>query len=375
MENLLSIPNAILFGSLRPWTLSNKGEEKFQHLLNHQLRSVRHNVSDFFTHAITAFKHLQISTEQENVNEFETLAQTIQDIVDANRFLLIQLPVFFNKKTEFYSLLIKNELIGILSVTQDQLKNADEIAIKYKLYHLFERIEGLLSRMSEHTMNDKTNLFVLDTLKLSLFNLHMELVRHYSSYLDFEILSEGELLYLVCPDFETEKDEKTGIAPIIHTFLTESKTRISVEEQAVIKKTEEKEVHNSENKVFIPRQSDFRGAGISPVSYADIRDVSAFTEFEKDLFESNIINEEYEYQKKRGNKEVLAAIYKILIQKNYFRKKNSKNGREFDEFQYRQYLDNRYKVNTAQQFTKCSQDDIQKFKQKHYWIDNIAYCR
>jgi hypothetical protein len=101
----------------------------------------------------------------------------------------------------------------------------------------------------------------------------------------------------------------------------------------------------------------------------------AFTQFEKELFESKIINEEYEFQKKRGNQELLAAIYKILIQKKYFRDINAKNGRAFDACHYRQYLDYRYQVDTSQQFRRCTQDDIQKFKQKHYWIDNIAYCR
>jgi hypothetical protein len=72
---------------------------------------------------------------------------------------------------------------------------------------------------------------------------------------------------------------------------------------------------------------------------------------------------------------MLAALYHILIQKNYFRKTNYKNGRDFDRSHYRQYLDYRYNVDTSQQFRKCKPEDIQSFKYRYSWIDNIAYCR
>lgn len=375
MENLLSIPDSILYGSLRPWTPSNECEDKFKHLLNLHLRAVKHNIADFFKHAITTFKSLQISIEHKNVKEFETLSQTIPDLEFEKKFQIIQLPVYFNKKTEFYSILMRNELIGALSITCEQLKHADEIEINYKLYHLFGKIEALLDRISELTLNGKVNLFILDTLKLCLLNIHVELVRLFSAYLDFEVLSEGELLYLVSPDYEYEKAEKTSISFLIDQFLTESKARVKIEEQVIPVKSVPNKAHLIEKAVFTPRQSDFRGEGKSPVSYADIRDVPAFSKLEIELFDSGIMNEEYEFQAKRGHKEMLAAIYMILIQKNYFRKRNFKRGCDFEEFHYRQYLDVRYQVDTSQQFRKCTQESIEKFKFNHSWIDHIAYCR
>jgi len=78
---------------------------------------------------------------------------------------------------------------------------------------------------------------------------------------------------------------------------------------------------------------------------------------------------------KRGNKEIFAALYKILMQKNYFRKTNIKTGRNFDPCHYRQYLDHRYNVDTSQQFRKCTDEDIQLLKHKNLWIESIEYCR
>lgn len=132
---------------------------------------------------------------------------------------------------------------------------------------------------------------------------------------------------------------------------------------------------NLENKTFAPNQSDFKGKSKSPVQFSDIRNVELFSKFEMELFQSQIIDDNYNFQKKRGNKEMLAALYHILIQKNYFRKVNYKNGRDFDDWHYRQYLDHRYTVDTSQQFRKCSQNDIEGFKYGHTWIDNIEYCR
>jgi hypothetical protein len=375
MENLLSIPNNILFGSLRPWSKLNQEEEKFQYLLNLNLRSNKQNPSEFFKCAISAFKQLNISTEQENIKEFELLSKIKSDKDLIENFLIIKLPVFFNKQTEFYSILLRNELIGILEITFEQLKNADEIEIKYNLYHLFEKLKELLSRISELTFDNKITLFVIDTLKLCLLNIHFELVRHYSEFLDFEILSESEILFFVSPDFEQTKAVKTNISFLIEQFLSESQSKLITEESIISVKLEQEETIILPEPIFIPRQSDFRGSGKSPVSYADIRNVVAFSKFEQELFESKIINSDYEFLVKRGNKEMIAALYKILIQKNYFRKTNIKTGRNFDPSHYRQYFDHRYNVDTSQQFRKCTSEDIQAFKQKHCWIDNIEYCR
>lgn len=127
--------------------------------------------------------------------------------------------------------------------------------------------------------------------------------------------------------------------------------------------------------VFTPKQSDFRGHGKGPVSFSDIRDEQLFAKFEIELFDSGILDVDYNFQKKKGNKEMLAALYHILIQKNYFRKKNFKNGRNYDSWHYRQYLDCRYNVDTSQQFRKCTLKDIEGIKYRYTWVDNIAYCR
>ena len=126
---------------------------------------------------------------------------------------------------------------------------------------------------------------------------------------------------------------------------------------------------------FLPKQADFRGHAKSPVQYSDIRNPLIFSKFEQELFDSEIIDADYNFQKKKGNLKMLAALYKILIQLNYFRKKNYKNGRDFDFCHYRQYLDYRYNIDTSQQFRKCSPKDIAGFKYSHTWIDNIEYCR
>jgi len=149
-------------------------------------------------------------------------------------------------------------LIGTLSVVFEKLKQADEVETKCTLYHLFEKINELLSKTSELTLDDKAILFIINTLKLCLLNLHTELVRHYKEYLDFEVLSEGEVLYQIDPDFEYKKTETVGIAYLIDRFLNENKARVKASEKEIVVPAVKKEAVIIEVQVFIPRSIRFQ---------------------------------------------------------------------------------------------------------------------
>ena len=126
---------------------------------------------------------------------------------------------------------------------------------------------------------------------------------------------------------------------------------------------------------FVAIQSDFRGKSIRSIQFDDIRNVTEFSNFEQNLYKSNLIDANYNFIDFKGNKNLLAALYHILIKQNFFRKNSYRHSKNFEPHHFRQYLDYRYDVDTGQQFRKCSEREIEKFKHKYTWIDNITFCR
>jgi len=373
MNHELNASISILWGSLRPWSKKNQDEEKFRHLLNQNVRKQKNNVGPFFTELINAYNKTGITLEIENIKEFSDLTKIPADSDIIGKITPLELPAFFNKQTEFYTYLIRNEYLGTIIYVYHFSNTKCDIDVRYLIYKIFQQIESILTKINEVAHTDKSTVFIIEILKINLYFIHQELQRLFSVHFDFEILSENELIYRVSPDFLDKKNVPSNVAYFINQYKTSR--QLIIESEVKSEETKEILVEVKPEIKFVTRQVDFRGIGKSPVYYADIKDVEAFSKFEGELFCSKIIDEDYNFIDHKGNKNMLAALYRILIKKNYFRKNSFRHLKNFEPHHFRQYLDFRYNVDTNQQFRKCTDGDIENFKNKHTWIDNIPFCR
>jgi hypothetical protein len=291
----------------------------------------------------------------------------------------------FNAKTKYYNRLIKgfaneycNEVIMLIDHESDKqikkywINDTLQKKLKSRLIKVGEVIKNegfelsqINSRYSQfHQDTDhKTNTYIIQLLKVALIKCYLEIQDQFSEWIDEQLIETDfytQLLFETIPETSCFKlvDRIFIPGPVQENepIIEEIKPKVEVIE-------------------FVPKQSDFRGTGRSPIRYSDIRKPDVFSKFEIELFESSLINEEYNFKDKHGNKNLLAALYIILIEKNYFRRTNTRNSKPFEPHHFRQYLDHRYNVDTTQQFKKCTKEQIASFKYKHTWVDNIDFCR
>lgn len=216
MNTYLSIANNILTGSLRPWSNENQDEEKFRHLLNQKLRQYKENPSSFCRATVKAIDELKIKTENENIEELKELAT-----VEVEKPVVFEIPQFFNKQTEFYSYLIKNTFQCLISGIIEILNSTDDVDSTYKLYQIFNKLEELISISKGVQPEDKSSSMILDILKLNLFITHSILQQRYNQNINFEVLSESEILYQLSPDFESETRDKFKLAYYLNQYISE----------------------------------------------------------------------------------------------------------------------------------------------------------
>ncbi len=373
MKNQFTTSYNILSGSLRPWLPENQDNEKFIHLLSTKIRSCKDDPQSFFKELGKAYTNLNISIEEKVLLEFSELA-TIQpnpDFLNINRS--IDRSDYFNKQTEFYTYLIKNEYFSILNGIYTDILPLDEDDAKYKLYHIAKQIEELITHTVNVSDHDKSTNYIIDLLKLHLFNIYFELQRLFPDIIDFEVLSQNEVLHLISPDYEKERANPKSLAFYLDKYLQniESKS-VSAQPTTHAQEKEKEKKKDKDKPVFNVKKEDFRPGYRGKLSYDDILKKDKFALLEKHLFEYEFIDQDYNFTNKHERKKHLAAIIRLLISKDYFQKKNFKSRRkEFEPAKYRQYLDHRYNVNTSQQFSRIKSEDIEHIKTKYYWLNKI----
>lgn len=216
MNNYFSIANNILTGSLRPWSAENQDEEKFRHLLNHNLRQNKDNPTEFCRSALNAFTSLNFATENENLEELKELA-----LAEVYNPIIIETLQFFNKQTEFYVYLINNTFQCLVAGINETVEQSDEIDATYKLYQLMSKLETLIGIISNEKHIEKATNLVLDTLRLYLFAMHSTLIEKFISHINFEVLSKNEILFQLCPELESDKEDKTKLAYYLNRYISQ----------------------------------------------------------------------------------------------------------------------------------------------------------
>lgn len=123
---------------------------------------------------------------------------------------------------------------------------------------------------------------------------------------------------------------------------------------------------------FVAPQKDIKPKLKSLPTYDEIIfNANKMREIEFELYKDGIINAELNFIpcKANSHKRLLAAVYYELINHGYFKKHFDRANRNFTPSDYRKFMDNRYSVDTDQQFRKLNS------KQREFALENLPWLK
>lgn len=100
-----------------------------------------------------------------------------------------------------------------------------------------------------------------------------------------------------------------------------------------------------------------------------------FGEIELQMYKHGLINAEYSFIpcKEESHKTLMALIYHEIIRKGIFRTNFTRQNRNSSPTDYRKYLDDRYSVDTSQQFRRLTSKQREYALEKLPWITEIPH--
>ena len=341
MTNELSLYHNVLFLELRPWLKRDVQESKYKELL----QSIRKEAFSFqpayevvFQKPLTPKRKYYHSIIE---NEATTYLNNFQNLIaDAG--------AENEKKYWVHTTLTK--------VISQKLKEASKI-IESNEYYLEKILPGVNPTGNNKNLLDET--YILQYLKYQLVRIYLEIQSAFNSFLKEEEISEDEL-HLI---YFSEQ------APSISFINTATKIKLAIPASQLPDKIKKIQ--------FTPRAFDFRADGKGIIEYSNIvSDPLRFSHFEEELFEHGLIDIDYNFPKRHGQSQELAAVFHTLIKKNYFHKKNFAKKVLIKPYEIRKFLDHRYQSNTYKQFMVWGYDStkLANFVEERYWIDNLPRC-
>jgi len=340
----------------------NVKDDVIRQVLNSNVRNNANNPTHFFKSLVDAFNKYNIATEPENIQEWEYYATL--SIYNSSPFVLVGLPPFINKTQEFYCLLIKAiQEAKFIDIKTKFDSNSNETDRQYLIYQTLKPIEPLLKDISRANNSNPNTNFIYNVLNITVSNFYFEIIRYYSDFIQSETLTADELLYIIDKDYQNNKANQDTPIYLISEYLkqTESKPKQEREEKPTEQKSD-----------FNPIEDDIKQGYTGKFDYETIAKSKLFQQVEGFLYEQEFIDNDYNFTNKHDKKKELACIFKLLIEKGYFKKRNYKhNTKDFQPYEYRQYLDHRYTVDTSQQFSRVKGKDIKAITQKYYFLETL----
>jgi hypothetical protein len=285
----------------------------------------------------------------------------------------LSFPKPLTHKTKYYQALINNEAIIFINSIHDVMKRAlNDNEKKFHIHkilskklpaklHETEKIisaRGLYFSLIEDTSIDKKrrdDAYVIQYLKCQLILLYLEIQNSFQSLVKGDILEEKEIHSLY---FTEDLPDKTFIVKARDLNLP--KATIT---KPVIK----------EEKKFIPIKADFREAKKGILSYKNvIKNPDKLAAFEMELFEQGLIDDLYNFKKKHGQMQELAAAYRILIRKGYLNEYSFPGRKKISERQICNFLNYRYNANIDREFRNFKDDALfEDYLIKQTWLTVI----
>jgi hypothetical protein len=259
----------------------------------------------------------------------------------------LNFPLPLTPKRKYYHAIIDNEARRYLNLMHNLVNNAlDDKEKKYwvhltlrrKLKSKFEETEKrIVSRQLYYSVIDdkqkdrseKDNAYILHLLKYELIRLYLEIQNTFPAFLKEEPVTEEEIHSMF---FSEEVPEKSFIIKAADYNLPKPTTEI---------------VEQTKKKTFNAIKADIREPKKGVLMYEEIiAKPDRFALVEQKMFDEEILNQQYDFRKKKGNNEKVAALFRIMMQKSYFNKYSFSGGRkEITDLQIRHFLNHRYRTN------------------------------
>jgi hypothetical protein len=338
MKTSLDLFNDILFLNLRPWLMSKNPDLKFKQLIKdvkreYYVQQPKYEIA-FVKPLSSIRKYYCAIIEAESIrflNDFHSEIETTYS--DSEKSYLVHHVL--NKK---FSQFLKD----IAKLISEKKYSSDQFDL------------GSNNFSKDRCIADES--YILHFLKCSFIRLFLEIQDSYSEFLNEEIVTQEEIYFKY---FNEQLPDPSFIKP---------SKKIGT---PIIKKKLKKEYS------FEPVRKDIQPIGNSLIDYDMILNKDAFAQVECNLYDFGIIDIEscFIKNRKQSNNILLAAVYRILIDKNYFRRNILGEKKRCTDIDFRKYLDARYGVDTSQQFRKITKEQINDAKVKLPWLDKIYPIR
>ncbi len=336
LESMLPICHRILFLDLRPYRFRDKKEDLFKMKLSKTSKTTYWQQPHVTVEFLPAFSNKLSYYRQMICNDmataFNTLTDNINRAVDAEE-----------KQYHTYWLLHKGVEEKIRQV-REEIDQRD-----YKFVYLSTESE---MRKTNPSHTEETWIYQL--MKLELLALYLNLFHTYGQYLEEEMPTEEQLYYI----FFGEQAPNPSYFRIAEKIVS---PLVPVDKVKAVG--------------FAPVRDDLNGGETEKMSYGHLRSPDRFADIEQRLFEYEIIDTNYHFIKnrKQSNHTLLAAVYRELINRNYFNRHVLRSRKRLSDNDIRIYLDKRYAVDLSQQFRKLTEGQREFARLKLPWLERILF--
>ena len=283
----------------------------------------------------------------------------------------------YSNKRKYYFKLIENDYIKKFNAINDTLEaNSTPGHLSFLYDKEFNRITNYLTQISNYisendldeglylkpTNNDKSDeAYIISFLKANAMMLFMELQERFSDLSDTEIYTIEELHEV----FFTEEPPQDLVVKVY-----------SGAEINTVRKPKK------QSSIFKAIQGDFRKENSVVLSYNELIDKTKqreFSKLEETLNEKDIIDDNYYFIKKRGNKKLLAAFMVKLTEANYFTERlffESKPSKKIEPKHIYKFFAYRYGPSSNagkeyRRFLGTEKRAYQKLVDANFWLDQI----
>ena len=283
----------------------------------------------------------------------------------------------YSNKRKYYIKLIENDYIKKFNAINDTLEaNSTPGHLSFLYDKEFNRITNYLTQISNYISendldeglylkpnnNDKSDeAYIISFLKANAMMLFMVLQERFSELSDAEIYTIEELHEVF---FNEEPPQE---------LIVKSYSGAEI-------KTVRKQVKQSSK--FNAIQGDFREENSEVLSYNELIEKTKqrqFSQLEETLNENGIIDDNYNYIKKRGNKKLLAAFMLKLTETKYFAERlffDDKPPKKIEPKHIYKFFAYRYGPGSDankeyRNFIGAEKRAYQKLVNANFWLDQI----
>lgn len=280
----------------------------------------------------------------------------------------------YSPKLSYYHRLISNEAAAFFNQLSRLMQQATDDEEKW--YHLHTALNKVVGEKLKQTASEIERLkYRLDDV-LPGSDCRIKNPVHAAESYIFQLLKLHLIvLYLNIQDTfgDVVQEEKFDEESMYFIFFGEKMPEPSFIQQAATIVTPIMPATKKDQMQFMPVCDDLSSRMNTKINYTAVRNPERFAEIETRLYEYEIIDEAYHFikNKKQRNHTLLAAVYREIIDKNYFRRNIIQSKAKIKDNDIRQYLDARYATETSQQFRKLTKEQRNFARRKLPWLESI----